>query len=558
MKYIFSFVFVLSFLSQSVLADSIQPAVATAHPLATKAGVEILKKGGNAFDAAAAITASLAVVEPYGSGIGGGAFWLIHRASDGKQVMIDGREKAPGHAHKDMYLDKSGNVIKGLSINGPMSAGIPGVPAGIEHLTENYGRLSLKENLSPAINQAKEGFTVTERYQKLMGFRSKVMKTYPAAASIFLKGNEVPPLGHTIIQNDLADTLELLASKGRDGFYKGTVAKKIVDSVKQNGGIWEMEDLANYHLVEREPIVIDYNGIKVTSATLPSSGGIVMGQALGILEHFDLSKFDPVTRKHIVIEAMRRAYRDRAAYLGDMDFIDVPIDRLLDEHYIEGMAITIDPIKATPSSDLSNIVAYQGVGTNTTHFSVIDAEGNRVSATLSINLPFGSGFVAEGTGVLLNDEMDDFSIKPLTANAYGLVGDSANAIAPGKRPLSSMTPTFVETDDRIGILGTPGGSRIISMVLLGVLDFADGKLPSSWVSVPRYHHQYLPDEVMFELGGLTATEQQQLENKGHKLTEKNRQYGNMQAIMVWKEKNLSFAASDPRGEGTAEVIHLSQ
>ena len=347
MRYIFSFVIAFSFLSSTSFADSIQPAVATAHPLATKAGVEILKKGGNAFDAAAAITASLAVVEPYGSGIGGGAFWLIHRASDGKQVMIDGREKAPGRAHKDMYLDKSGNVIKGLSINGPMAAGIPGVPAGIEHLTKQYGRLSLKENLAPAIKQAKEGFAVTERYQKLMGFRSKVVKNYADAASIFLKENNVPPLGYSIVQKDLAKTLEQLADRGRDGFYKGTIAKLLVNSVKANGGIWELEDLANYHLVERAPIVTDYNCIKVTSATLPSSGGIVMGQALKILEHFDLNQFDSITRKHIVVEAMRRAYRDRAAYLGDMDFIDVPIDRLLDDNYIEGMALTINTNKAT-------------------------------------------------------------------------------------------------------------------------------------------------------------------------------------------------------------------
>ncbi|MBL1142176.1 MAG: gamma-glutamyltransferase [Proteobacteria bacterium] len=561
MRYLFSFVFLLS--SFSAFADlgagsTNQAAVATAHPLATKAGVDILKQGGNAFDAAAAITASLAVVEPYSSGIGGGAFWLIHRASDEKQIMIDGREKTPMRGHKDMYLDKSGNVIKGLSLNGPMAAGIPGVPAGIEHLVKKYGRLSLKDVLAPAIKQATDGFHVTERYQKLIGFRKKVLIHYPEAASLFLKDNDVPAKGHLIIQTDLANTLRLIADHGRDGFYKGALARKMVDSVNKNGGIWELEDLANYNLVEREPIVTNYNGIKVTSATLPSSGGVVMGQALNILEHFDLKKVDSITRKHIVVEAMRRAYRDRAAYLGDMDFIDVPIDRLLDKNYTEGMALTIDVNKATPSSELSDIVTNPNIGNDTTHFSVIDAEGNRVSATLSINLPFGSGFVAEGTGVLLNNEMDDFSVKPLTANAYGLVGDHANAIAPGKRPLSSMTPTFVETKDRIGILGTPGGSRIISMVLLGVLDFADGQLPESWVSVSRYHHQYLPDEILFEQGGLTLSEQEALKSKGHKLNEKNRQYGNMQAIMVWKDKNISFAASDPRGEGTAEVIHLSK
>lgn len=559
MKCLFSFVLFLTSLSTFVFAESTSTAaVATAHPLSTKVGIDILKQGGNAFDAAAAITASLAVVEPYSSGLGGGAFWLIHRASDNKQTMIDGREKAPMRSHKDMYLDKSRNVIKGLSLNGPMAAGIPGVPAGIEHLVRHYGRLSLKEVLAPAIKQANEGFPVTERYQKLMSYRSKVVKKYPEAAALFLKDNKVPIEGHLIVQNKLADTLSAIANEGSKRFYKGSIARQMVNSVKKNGGIWEMEDLANYNVVEREPITVNYNGIKVTSAAPPSSGGIVMGQALNILEQFDLKKYDSITRKHIVVEAMRRAYRDRAAYLGDADFVDVPTERLLDKNYAEGMAITINPERATPSKELSNIVAYNQTGSDTTHFSVIDAEGNRVSATLSINLPFGSGFVAEGTGVLLNNEMDDFSIKPLTANAYGLVGDNANAIAPGKRPLSSMTPTFLETDDRIAVLGTPGGSRIISMVLLGVLDFAEGNLPESWVSLPRYHHQYLPDQILYEQGGLTISEQEALKNKGHKLNEKNRKYGNMQAIMIWKKKNISFAASDPRGEGTAEVIHVSK
>ncbi|HIF51145.1 MAG TPA: gamma-glutamyltransferase [Thiotrichaceae bacterium] len=559
MKYIFPFVFVLILSSSPVLAESNnQAAVATAHPLATKAGIDILKIGGNAFDAAAAITASLGVVEPYSSGLGGGGFWLIHRASDNKQTMIDGREKAPMLSHKDMYLDRSGNVIKGLSLNGPMAAGIPGVPAGIEHLVKNYGRLSLKEVLAPAIKQAKDGFAVTSRYQKLVGYRSNVVKKYPYAASLFLKDNDVPPKGYLIVQKDLAKTLSKIAKEGSKGFYTGTLARQMVDSIRKNGGIWEMSDLENYNIVERDPIVINYNGIKVTSATLPSSGGIVMGQALNILEQLDLNKHDSITRKHIIIEAMRRAYRDRAAYLGDTDFIDVPIKRLLDKNYAEGMALTINTERATLSSELSDIIADNNTGNDTTHFSVVDAEGNRVSATLSINLPFGSGFVAKGTGVILNNEMDDFSVKSLTANAYGLVGDHANAIAPGKRPLSSMSPTFVETDERIGILGTPGGSRIISMVLLGVLDFAEGNLPASWVSLPRYHHQYLPDQVLYEQDGLTLREQDELKSKGHMLNEKNRKYGNMQAIMIWKSKNITFAASDPRGEGTAEVINVSK
>ncbi len=559
MKSLYSFACVLVFFSTLVFAEPVkQAAIASAHPLATQAGIEILKKGGNAFDAAAAVTASLAVVEPYSSGLGGGAFWLLHRASDNKQLMIDGREKAPLRSTHDMYLDKSGNVIKGLSLNGAMAAGIPGVPAGIDHLASYYGRLSLAEVLAPAIKQAREGFAVTERYQKLMGYRLDVVKQYPETAQIFLKKFKVPAIDELIIQKDLANTLTAIANYGRKGFYQGLVAKQMVSSVRRGGGIWELDDLEEYQIVEREPIIIDYNGIKVTSASPPSSGGIVMGQALNILEQFELQNMEPVTRKHIIIEAMRRAYRDRAAYLGDPDFIDVPVDRLLDKDYIEGLALTIDPERATPSSELSDISSEEHTGTDTTHFSIVDTEGNRVSATLSINLPFGSGFVAKGTGILLNNEMDDFSVKPLTANAYGLIGDHANAIAPGKRPLSSMTPTFLETEDRIGILGTPGGSRIISMVLLGVLDFAEGNPPNSWVSLPRYHHQYLPDEVQYELGGLSPSEQAALESRGHVLKEKSRQYGNMQAIMIWKKKDITFAASDPRGEGSAEVIYITE
>ena len=295
----------------------------------------------------------------------------------------------------------------------------------------------------------------------------------------------------------------MVAEKGRKGFYQGIFAQKMVDSVQKNGGIWETYDLANYKIIEREPISVKYKGITVTSVPPPSSGGIVLGQALNILEKFDLSQHDSVTRKHIIIEAMRRAYRDRAAYLGDSDFVYIPIERLLDKNYAEGLALTIDINHATPSNELGSIVAANNLGENTTHFSVVDKKGNKVSATLSINLPFGSGFVIEGTGILLNNEMDDFTIKPLTANNYGLVGYQANIIHPGKRPLSSMTPTFVESNDRIGILGTPGGSRIISMVLLAILDFTEGKLPQSWVGLSRFHHQYLPDLVQYEKDGLT-------------------------------------------------------
>ena len=543
--------------STYVFADSPnQSAVATAHEIATRTGIEILKKGGNAFDAAAAITASLAVVEPYGSGLGGGGFWLLHRSVDDKKVVLDGRETAPMRSHRNMYVDKNDNIIKGLSLNGPMSSGIPGVVAGIDHLVKNYGRLSLKEILKPAIQQAKNGFVVTERYLKLIRYREDIIRKYTSTSSIFFINNNIPKLGDFIIQKDLAKTLSMIAEKGSEGFYRGNFAQKIVDNVQENGGIWETYDLENYKIIEREPISINYKGNKIISVPPPSSGGIVLGQALNILEKFDLTKYDSTTQKHIIVEAMKRAYRDRAAYLGDSDFIHIPIDRLLDKNYAEGLALTINVDRATPSSELGSITADNNLGNNTTHFSVVDKDGNKVSSTLSINLPFGSGFVIEGTGIVLNNEMDDFTIKPLTANNYGLVGHYANTIHPGKRPLSSMTPTFIESNDRIGILGTPGGSRIISMVLLAILDFVKGELPESWVSLPRFHHQYVPDLIQYEMGGLSEKEKKKLIMKGHELKEIKRKYGNMQAIMIWKNRNTSFVASDPRGEGVAEAIHL--
>lgn len=531
-------------------------AVATAHPLATKAGLDILKQGGNAYDAAAAISAVLAVVEPYSSGLGGGGFWLLHRA-DGRQVMIDGRETAPIKATSRMYLDPKDEVIPRLSKDGALAAGIPGVPAGIVHLVRYYGKLELSTVLQPAIDIANQGFEVSAHYQKLARYRLEVMKQYPHAADIFLHDGKVPELGHIVIQKDLADTLSLIAEYGHAGFYNGDFARKLVAGVQQAGGIWELADLETYQVKERPPTIIRYRDMTITTVTLPSAGGVVLAQSLNMLSHFDLSKLNKADQIHLVVEVLRRAYYHRSVYLGDSDFVAVPMAKLLDADYIEGLALTIDMEQATRSSELGEtpIKAYESQ--HTTHFSVIDSAGNRVAATLSINLPFGSGFVAKGTGVLLNDEMDDFSVKPHTPNAYGLVSGGHNSIVAGKRPMSSMSPTFIEDDERIAILGTPGGSRIISMVLLGILDFAAGNPPSSWVSNPRYHHQYLPDVIQLEPQALAPSLFWELQQKGHQLQEINRRYGNMQAIMYWKKRNIIFAASDPRGEGSAEVFYLS-
>jgi len=529
-------------------------AVASAHPLATDAGVEILKKGGKAFDAAVAVSAALGVVEPYSSGIGGGGFWLLHRASDGKQVMVDGRETAPVTAHRRMYLDNDDNVVKGLSLEGPLSAGIPGLVAGLAYIAEIYGRLPLKDSLAPAIRYARKGFPVTPGYQQDIGWRLETLKRFPETAAIFLQNGQVPELGHLIVQKDLGRLLENIARHGMNHFYRGEFAQKLVNGVNAAGGMWSPDDLADYRVVERRPIVTEYHGIRVVSAPPPSSGGIVLAQALRILGHFDLDAVDQFTRQHIIIETMRRAYRDRAVFLGDPDFVPIPTIKLLNEDYLAGLALSIDPNHATASEELSDTPGYDPAGGETTHFSIIDAEGNRVAGTLSINLPFGSCFIPPGTGVLLNDEMDDFSIKEATPNVYGLVGFDANAVAGGKRPLSSMTPTFLEAEDRVGILGTPGGSRIISMVLIGLLDFAAGNGPESWVSRKRFHHQYLPDEVQFEKWGLNSYEQQKLRERGHVLREIPRQYGNMNAVMWDRRNDAVYAASDPRGEGKAEVV----
>jgi len=528
-------------------------AVASAHPLATQAGHEILAAGGNAFDAAVAVSATLAVVEPAGSGMGGGGFWLLHRSEDNLDVMIDGREKAPLAAHRDMYLDDKGEVIKGLSMNGPLAAGIPGQPAALVYLAEHYGKLPLKQSLAPAIRIAREGFAVDKRYRMLAGFRLKVMQANPETSRIFLQDGKQPEVGHIIKQPELAHTLELIAEHGRDGFYSGEIGQKLVAGVRKAGGIWSEKDLAGYQVVERQPIKGSYRSVEITAAAPPSSGGVALMTMLNILAGYELDQMDETTRTHTIVEAMRRAYRDRAEYLGDPDFVDVPVARLIDPNYAAGLRNSIRLDRATPSSSLPGVAQFHA-GADTTHFSILDQEGNRVAATLSVNYPFGSGFTPAGTGVLLNDEMDDFSAKPGAPNAYGLVGAEANAIAPGKRPLSSMTPTFMESDDELAILGTPGGSRIITMVLLGGLEFLAGKPVDEWVSRPRFHHQFLPDVIQHEPDTFTAEQKAALQALGHQLKDIKRHYGNMQAIAWDKRTNQVTAASDPRGSGEASVI----
>jgi gamma-glutamyltranspeptidase/glutathione hydrolase len=528
-------------------------AIASAYPLASQAGQEILAAGGNAFDAAVAVSAALAVVEPSSSGLGGGGFYLLHRQSDGYETMVDAREKAPGAASRDMYLDKAGNPIENASIGGALAAGIPGEPAAFEYLARKYGKLPLKRSLAPAIRLAREGFPQYARLQGVLRYKQKVLARSPDAAKVFLTADGgVPEVGALIKQPDLAKTLETLAEQGARGFYAGRVAADLVAGVRADGGIWTLEDLAAYRVVERKPLIGEYHGARIVSASPPSSGGIAVIDALNILSGFDMQRYDSATRKHLVIEAMRRAYRDRAIYLGDPDFVKMPLAQLSSKDYAAGQRTSIRADKAMPSAMLPGIES-EPAGMQTTHFSVLDADGNRVAATISINLFFGTGYMPPKTGVLLNNTMDDFSIKPGRPNEFGLVGATANAIAPNKRSLSSMAPTFVETPKGVMIEGTPGGSYIISMVLLGTLNYLDGMSAADVVKYPHYHHQYLPDEVDYEQGALTDAEIKELQAMGHTLHVSSRQWGNMEVITWDYATGKVEAASDPRGEGVGLV-----
>jgi gamma-glutamyltranspeptidase/glutathione hydrolase len=524
-------------------------AIASAHPLATEAGHEMLRRGGNAFDAAVAVAAALAVVEPYSSGLGGGGFWLLHRAADDYQVMVDARETAPAGIALSMYLDNGGKPIPGATLQGGKAAAIPGVPAGIVHLARKYGKLPLAQTLAPAIALARDGFKVDLRYARVAKQRERFLAEGVNTARAFLDGNQAPQPGYLLRQPQLAATLEAIARQGHAAFYRGPIAQSLVAAVNAAGGVWNLSDLEEYKVIERAPLKFSYRGATIITAALPSGGGVTLAQALNILEQFPLSDTRDPASAHLVIEALRRGFEDRALYLGDSDFVQVPTARLTAKAYAKSRAATIDPAAATPSDGLSASAALISGGNNTTHYSVIDADGNRVGATLSINFLFGAGVVAGDTGVLLNDEMDDFSLLPETPNVYHLRGSDANRIAPRKRPLSSMTPTFVEDSRGVLVLGAPGGPRIVSQVLLGILDYMNQSEVDlqRMVSAPRYHHQYWPDRVEIEPDGFSAEWRAALAAKKHKLQVTGRKWGNMQAVFKSKRDGATQAASDPRG-----------
>ena len=531
-------------------AQSVVPghaAIASSHQIATDAGLEVLAKGGNAFDAAIAVGSTLAVIEPQSSGLGGGGFFLLHRAEDDKNVFLDARERAPAESRSALWADADGKLDKDKSINGPLSAGIPGEPAAYVWLAAHYGKLPLKQSLAPAMRIAREGFPVYPRLQSSIERRKPIMARWAASGKLYLSDGKAPAVGAIWKNPDIAATLERIANEGNDGFYKGEFAAKLVDAVRAAGGIWSLDDLAGYTVKERDPITLDYRGWHIVTAPPPSSGGVALAEMFNILSGYDLAKFDRVHRIHFNLEAMRRAYRDRAEYLGDPDYVKMPIAELLSPLYAAGLRASIHPEKATPSNMLPGYMPPTE-SEHTTHYSIIDADGNMASVTKTVNLTLGSGFVVEGTGFVLNNEMDDFALLPGQPNAFGLVGGDANAPKSGHRPLSSMTPSFVIGNDRVGVIGTPGGSRIITMVFEGILAFIDGDLPEKVVANPRYHHQYLPDVVSAEPNAFTREETKALEGMGYIVSDAERTWGLMNMVSWDREANTLHAGSDPREE----------
>ena len=519
-------------------------AIASANFHATEAGLEVLAKGGNAFDAAVAVAATLSVVEPQSSGIGGGFMAVLHRAKDGRNIFIDARETAPAAVNPKDYLNPDGSPNRDTALKGPLSAGIPGEPAGLVLIAKRYGRLSLQQSLAPAIRIARDGFEPDARLRGAIASMQKDLARWPASAAKYLPNGKPPAEGATWRDPDQARTLELIAAHGDDGFYRGETAQKLVAAVRAAGGNWTLADLANYRAKERTPISVDYRGYKIITAPPPSSGGVAIAEILNILSGYDLTKMDQATRVHYIVEAMRRAFRDHNDYLGDPDFVQMPLDMLLSPYYADGLRQGILHDRATPSSMLPRAEAPEP-GMHTTHFSIIDADGNMAAVTSTVNYTMGSSFVAAGTGVLLNDEMDDFALVPNKPNVYGLLGSAANAPKGGKRMLSSMSPSIVIGADRTAVIGSPGGSTIITQVLEGILHFIDGESAQQIAAHKRFHHQYLPDVVNVEEGTFDAATSDALTKMGYTL--KPRESWGFMNVVTWDRKaNKLDAASDPR------------
>ncbi len=527
--------------------------VVSAHPLASEAGVAILKRGGNAMDAAIAVEFALAVVYPDAGNIGGGGFMVI-RQKDGSIDALDYREEAPSAAHRDLYLDETGEVIEGLSQNGHLAAGVPGTVDGMVRLHEKYGSLPWEVLVQPAIDLAAKGFPLTEKEaDKFNEYRDDFIQYNTHRPEFALKDKW--KAGDTIRLEDLAGTLERIRDQGRAGFYGGKTAGYIVAEMERGGGIISKEDLENYRAIWREPITGSFRNFKVISMPPPSSGGIALLQLLTITEDYPLSDWgwNGVQTAHLMIEAERRIYADRAEHLGDPDFYEVPVEQLLDTAYIKRRMADYNPDKATDSDDVFAGEPLPPEGPNTTHYSIVDPAGNAISATTTLNSVFGSKVFVSGAGFLLNNEMDDFSIKPGFPNQYGLVGGEANAVEAGKRMLSSMTPTILERDGKLFmVVGSPGGSTIITSVYQTILNVTAHGFPMQGaINARRFHHQWRPDGVLAEWGAFSFGEIIRLWFRGHKtVPHPFRTIGRVDAVLVLPDGRLEGGA-DPRGDDAA-------
>ena len=528
--------------------------VASTNEVASRVGVDIMRRGGNAVDAAIAVAFALAVTHPAAGNLGGGGFMLI-RLKDGRTTAIDYREMAPLAAHRNVYLDKEGNPIKGEggSLVGYRAAGVPGTVRGMELALKKYGsgKLNWAQLVEPARRLAANGFTVTYSLAHSLHSTREYLSTYAETKRIYLRGGNFYQEGEIFRQPELAATFARLQRIGPNEFYEGQTARLIVADMKRNNGLMTMEDLRGYVAKERTPVRGTYRGHEIISMPPPSSGGAVLIEMLNILEGFDLQKLEASSsdRYHLMTEAMLRAFADRAEYMGDTDFVKVPVPGLIDKSYAATLRATINTDRASTSAEVraGRPAGYES--DDTTHFTVVDAEGNAVSNTYTLNDSYGSAAVVKGTGMLLNDEMDDFAVKPGTPNMYGLIQGERNAVAPKKRPLSAMTPTIVLRKD--GSLwftaGSPGGPTIINTVLCIITNVIDYEMNiQQAIDAPRIHHQWLPDELVGEPFGLSGDTQRALIARGHKLAEKPRYLGDAEGIMIEEKTGMRLGATDPR------------
>jgi gamma-glutamyltranspeptidase / glutathione hydrolase len=523
--------------------------VASTDVLASQIGVEVMKRGGNAIDAAVAVGLALAVTWPSAGNIGGGGFMMIRRA-DGNTEIVDYRERAPLAASREMYLDAEGNVVRRASTVGHKAVGVPGTVAGLALALQRHGKLKWAELVEPARKLAAEGFPVSYHLARSLRGSKKLLKRFPESKRIFLRDRKFYEEGETFIQSELAATLTRLKTLGSREFYEGETARMIVDDMRAGGGLITAQDLKEYEPTIRKPLKGTYRGYEILTMPPPSSGGTALLQMLNVLSHYDLSELGHNSSRHVhlLVETMRRAFADRAAHLGDADFVQVPVSGLISPEYADELAKGIDLERATPSSKIreGNPVAYESP--ETTHFTVIDGEGNVVSNTYTLNNSYGSGVTARGTGVLLNNEMDDFTSKPGVANAYGLIQSDNNSIAPRKRPLSAMTPTIVLKEGKVYFaVGSPGGPTIINTVLQVISNIVDFRMNiKQAIDAPRFHHQWMPDEVRWEPRGLNADTYAELEAKGHKFARRPRYMGDAEGIMIDPATGTRLGASDPR------------